>query len=156
MGRVDILNSRIRGHDSKLFVAKHGEGKLCVFREGFRMETYILDGGQTLHVPRPSPHLVFALTDNWKLTGNSVEWGIEPIMKKIRDSDLWNRDIVGDLEKQELKREESNSRRLKHETEDFLYDFQPRFKKAFADVNVGGLAKKDLRRKKEKSERFKT
>ena len=116
------------------------EGKLCIFRESQRVETYHLDGN-VLHFVRPSSHLIFALTDNWKVTGQEVDWGLEPIMQKLKQNDLWNRDIVADVERRFEEVEKSKDRERLGQTEDFMREFVRDFKTTFEDVNTANLSK---------------
>jgi hypothetical protein len=86
------------------------------------------------------------LTHNWRPQGNPVEWGILPILARLKQSDLWKRDIVSDIEKNEERIAKENDRDRQNKTEDFLYDFHAKFKKTFSDVNVSTMEKKDRRR----------
>lgn len=64
--------------------------------------------------------------------------------------DLWSNDIVGILEEQDLKDEESAARERDNMNESFLYEFRDQFKKTFDGINTSSLAKTDLRKKNEK------
>lgn len=151
MGRLERITSEVQRHDSKLYCARNKEGMPCIFREGFRYENYRLDDGSWIRFSRPSPHFIFALSDNWKPNGVHVDWGIEPIMKRLRDMDLWNRDILKDYTEHNEKIEKSEERSRQSKTEDFLREIRPSFAKATNDIRVANMdMKKDLRRKKEK------
>ena len=92
------------------------------------------------------------MTDNWKKTGRSVDWGKDKIWERLRKIDLWEVDIVSQLEKQEEKHIEDLDRTRRNMTEDFLYEFRDDFKETFKDVNISNFdMKKDPRRKQEKS-----
>lgn len=146
MGRAERITQAIKLHDRELFCERSEEGKLCVYRKSHRVEPYRLDDESVLYFVRPTPYFVFALTHNWRLTGMPVEWGIEPIMARLRAIDLWNRDVAGDIIQQELKEQESRERDLRNTTESFLLDFRKQFAKTFNDVNTSTLEKKDSRR----------
>lgn len=150
MGRAERITSAVKAHDRELYCERDMEGKLCIFREGHSWENHPLKDGNLLRVLRPVPHLVFALTDSWSIRGRSVDWGIEPIMKRLKAMDLWNNDIVGILEEQDLKDEESAARDRDNMNESFLYEFRDQFKKTFDGINTSSLAKTDLRKKNEK------
>lgn len=146
MGRIDEITRAIKLHDRELFCERSEEGKLCVYRKSSRVETYRLDDESVLHVVRPTPYFVFALTDNWRLAGEPKDWGIEPIMARLKALDLWNRDVAGDIIEQELKERASLERERQNTIESFLLDYRRQFAKAFDGVNTSTLAKKDSRR----------
>lgn len=143
MGRIERINSAIRGHDYKLF-CKLVEGKLHIYRKSNGVETFRLEGGEILHSIRSVPHFVMALTHNWNATGYPVDWGIEPIMARLKSIDLWSRDIVGDIEKQSEKSDKEMERKMKTDAEAFAYEFRDSFKNTFKDVNTASLDKKKL------------
>ena len=150
MSREKVISDYVAKYDEKLFCRKNAEGKLCVYREGYYFDTFMLNDQDVLQVLRPTPHFVFAITDNWKKSGVSVEWGKDKIWERLRKCDLWERDIVSELEKAEEKHVESLDRQRKNNDEAFLHEFHHDFKKAFSDVNTANLEKVDGRRKYEK------
>lgn len=150
MGRAERITSAVKTHDSQLYCERNMEGKLCIFRNGYSWENHHLADGNLLRVLRPTPHLVFALTNNWSIRGEAVDWGIEPVMARLKAMDLWNNDLVARLEEQEIKDEESSARQRQNTTESFLYEFRSQFKKTFENVNTASMAKHDLRKKNEK------
>lgn len=150
MGRAERITKAIKLHDSKLYCERGEEGKLCVYRKGQIVESYRYDDESVLHFVRPAPYFVFALTDNWKITGRAVDWGIEPIMARLTALDLWNRDVAGEIIQQELKERASLERERQNTVESFLLDFRRQFAKTFDGVNTSTLSKKDSRRDYEK------
>lgn len=147
MRRADRITSALKKHDSELYCVEHMEGKLCVMRKSHRWETYSLDEDSTLQYLRASPFFIFALTDNWKLTGNPVDRGIEPIMARIKAIDLWNRDLASEIIDQTEKEYAEKDRDRNNKVESFLYDFRSQFKKTFSDVNVSNLKKEKIKEK---------
>lgn len=150
MSRERELSAYVQKYDHKLFCKRIGEGKLAIFREGHYWQTFALNEQDTISVLRLTPHFVFALTDNWKKDGNPVSWGKDLIRERLYECDLWKKDIVSELEKQEERRSERSQKDLKNQTESFLYDFHGKFKDTFKDVNTANFEKKDRRRKTEK------
>lgn len=150
MSRERELSAYVQKYDQKLFCKKIQEGKLAIFRESHYWETFALNEQDTINVLRLTPHFVFALTDNWKKDGEAVPWGKDKIWERLHKVDLWKRDIVGEMEKQEDKRAESLERDRQNQTEAFLHDFHGQFKKTFSDTRVANFEKKDLRRTNEK------
>lgn len=151
MGREERITRELQSYDRELYCGKNMEGKLCVFRKGKRDEVYHLDDDVILVYSRPAPHFCFALTHNWRPQGTSVDWGLEPIMKHVRECDLWKRDIVTDLEKQEDEYIAELARNRQTTNEAFFSDFRSQFAKTFSDINTANMEKIDLRKKKEKS-----
>jgi hypothetical protein len=147
--REFVLTKHLKAHDSELFCKRAGlEGPHCVYRKVTRWDEVPVDGG-TLKYSRPSQEFIFALTEDWTLNGKPTEWGIEPVLDRIKHGDLWNRphlveDLIGSYERAS----ETKARHLSSQTEDFLKDFRPQFAKAFNDINTSTLEKVDSRRKK--------
>lgn len=146
MGRAERITEAIKSHDGLLYCDENREGKLCVYRKSTRFETYRLDDDSILRFARPTPHFVFALTHDWRITGQMVDWGIEPICARLKAIDLWKRDLAEEIIQQEEKNIESAARDRKNTTESFLLDFRKQFAKTFDDVNTSTLVKKDSRR----------
>jgi hypothetical protein len=143
--RAERLTKAVRKHDPELYVERKGH-LMCVFRKTRTLEHYEYDG-VNFAFSRVSPYFVFALTDNWATTGNPVEWGIEPIIARLRAIDLWNNpSLTEDLLKSYEKRDQEKARERKNNTEAQMAEMYPIFKKAFADINTSTLAKKDRRR----------
>lgn len=150
MSREREISDYVKKYDLKLFCKKNAEGKLCIFREGYYFDTFAINDQDILSVLRLTPHFVFALTHNWKKEGKAVEWGKDKIWERLRKIDLWERDVVSELEKQEEEHIEALDKKRRNQTEDFLYEFRNDFKETFKDVNTSNLSKRDLRRTREK------
>lgn len=151
MGRAQVITREISKYDSKLYCDKSTEGTLCIYRKSQRIESYILDDGSCFSYVRPAPFLIFALTDNWKVTGKPCDWGVEPILKRLRENDLHKRDLVSEIEKNEELIKKENDRDLDNYTEAFLKDNRREFAKASNDIRVANMDKSyDIRRKLDK------
>lgn len=147
MGREHSITRLIQVQDSKLFCRRNIAGKLCIYREGYRWDSYILDNNCSLSVSRPTPHFVFALTHNWQEDGRPVDWGSLPILKRLKEIDLWNRDLASEIEKQEERKKASNERELRNKNEAFFSEFHSKFKEDFKDINVANLSKAPRKKK---------
>lgn len=145
MGRAERITREIQSHDRLLYCERNEAGRLCVYRKSTRYETYHLSDDATLVWARPTPYFVFALTHNWKIDGRPVDWGLCPIMARLKAIDLWNRDLAEEIIQDEEKRIESMARDRRNTTEAFLLDFRRQFAKAFDGVNTANMAKKDKR-----------
>lgn len=145
MGRAEDITKAIKSHDRELYCEKNREGKLCVYRKGSRIESYDVNG-QVIDFVRPAPSFVFALTENWKTNSEPVEWGLVPIVERLKAIDLWNRDLAGECIKATERDIESRDRARKNSTESFLYEFRRQFARATNEVNTANLAKIDRRK----------
>ena len=146
--RLQRLTTVVKSYDRKLYVDLI-QGKPCVCRETVNPEVFDVDGTTVVNFNK-SPYLVFPLTDNWNMTGTPVEWGIEPILARLKAMDLWNRDIAKDLIESYEKKSEEKDRDRRNNTESFLYEFRSQFAHATKDINTSTLKKTDLRKTNEK------
>ena len=98
---------------------------------------------------RPNHFFILALTKDWRFNSEECEWGLLPIQNRLKEIDLWNRDLASEIIQQEEKFSEIKSRQMRSQTEDFLKEFRRPFARAFNDVNTSTMAKKDLEKIKE-------
>lgn len=146
--RVTRLTNELQRHDRQLVAEWHNEN-ICIFRKALTHEQYDVDG-QTIVYFKPVKHFLWALTKDWRMASEPADWGLEAIMAKVKESDLWHRDkLANELIKDYEKRDESNKREAGNQIEDFCHEFRPAFKKTFSDYNTSTLEKVDLRRKKD-------
>lgn len=150
MGRAEQITRVIRGHDPKLYCLKDRSGKLVIYRQYHRIEWYDLDEGK-LGFVRPAPFFIMALTTDWQLKSPSVDWGLLPILDRLKTIDLHERDLAGEYIENYEKDSLSNLRQFQNNNEAFLKDYRRKFAKAFNDVITTNLAKTDRRKLKEKS-----
>jgi len=133
------LTQELRAYDSKLYAKRESNGSIHVYREGVRFFPFEYHGNNFL-ASFPSPHFVLALTHNWSLKGRPVDWGIEPLMNRIREIDGWRDDRVADkLIDSYEKVAEQKEKDLRNKNEAFFYDQRSEFKKAFSDINTSNM-----------------
>ena len=148
MGRVERLTEEVQTHDRELIAQRMSHGRIGIFRKSYRYESYCLDD-MNLTYARPSNHLIFTLSHDWTANGRPVDWGIEPIMARLRAIDLWNNEsMVEDMIKGYEKDQESADRDRDNSMESFLLDFRRQFQKTFNDFNTSGM-KTDNRSKRD-------
>lgn len=154
--RAHKITAELRKHDRELYCNSLNETTLAIFRKSSRLETYWLDSETCIHNLRASPHFVCALTDNWQANGLPVEWGLEPIMKRIRENDLWSRDRLADelIESYEKKSESLKRDRI-NKIESLLLDNKHEIRDAFSNINVANLKKTYRERDDEKKAKAK-
>lgn len=148
MGRAERITEFIRAHDSKLF-AKYSSGTLCIYRQSSSVEWFDVDGSSIGFV-RSTPHLIMALTQNWHVLGQPVDWGLDVILERLQKIDLWNRDLAQEAEDQYDEHKAKTARDASNKHEDFLREFKAPMQQAFNDINVSNLKKIDKRRNMEK------
>ncbi len=134
---MKVVSSFLKRFDPLLFVEQR-EGKLCVFRKGQRIESYDVDGN-LIHFVRPDPYLVFALTEDWTSYSAPRDWGLEPIFKKLRECDIWARDIAKEAIESMEKSQKSRDRARDNHIESFLKDNRREFAKITNDIRTANM-----------------
>lgn len=149
MGRAERITEYVKQHDYKLFCDKdHRTGTYCIFRKTIKFETYDVDG-TTISFALPDRHMVTALTDNWNINGVPVDWGLLPIMDRIRRIDLWNNEVMVQKMISEYEKADEDKRKTRMDKhEDQAEMFRHDFKKSFGDHIVGNLIDKDKEKKR--------
>lgn len=72
-----------------------------------------------------------------------MEWGVEPVIARLRAMDLWNSGITADdIIEQHEKADEQELKDFRNNIESFLLDFRRQFAKATDGVNTSLLEKK--------------
>lgn len=146
--RLATITKEVKKHDRELYCDELPSGIPAIFRRTVRQEVYDLDdrGKEKLVVFKDSPHLVFALTDDWSVRTEIADWGLEPIMSRLKAMDLWNnKSFMDDLIKSYEKTDEAKAKDRRNNTESFLYEFRDHVKKDWKDINTASMAKKDKR-----------
>jgi hypothetical protein len=145
--KVSQVSRAVRRYDPKLY-AEMRDGRIDIFRRTYGHEAFDVDGHTILFI-KEEPYRVFCLTDNWRAWGRPVDWGIEPIIQKLKSADLWQRDIGQDVINQNEKVDASKARHQKNEIEAFVKDYRREFARAFEDVNTSQMNKRNDRRFKQ-------
>lgn len=144
--RVSRINEVVKKYDRRLYAIQIPQGMIQIHRQADRMEAsdFNQEIPETAHL---FPQFIFALTDTWKLQGQPVDWGIEPIRQKLRQLDSWRDDshyarIVENRDR--IARDKD--RMHKNELRATALDMRRDFAKATNDINTSSLAKIDARR----------
>lgn len=133
MDRASRLTEVVRTYDRALYVVKSGEMLQLWRRE------YPVDKNGIPTSSRPEEHFILALTHDWTLKGKPVDWGIEPLMNRIKDMDAWRDDTYYEkiMEDRELQ-SKLKKRRFKNNLKALAYDSRRDIAKASDDIRFGG------------------
>jgi hypothetical protein len=104
----------LQRHDRDLFAGRTKDGALCVFRKVKRFKPVCVSEGFSLLNLTEDKEFIFALTDNWTLSGKPVEWGIDRVLDRIRQHDSWANERFFE----ELDRENEKWTRAKKNTQE--------------------------------------
>lgn len=143
------MTKHLKAHDADLVCRRSGlDGPYCILQKSTTWDSYQF-GAASLTYSRPTYNLVFALTDTWTKQGKPRDWGIEPVIQRIKEHRFERHaEQFQELMKADAKAKESSAREQSNKSEAFLRDFRRQFAKATNDINTSTLEKVDLRRKK--------
>lgn len=143
--RVSRLTQELRKHDRSLKAIRTNTGMIQVWRQAEHWSAAELIDGESTH---SSPmQLITALTDTWKVDGNPIDLGIEPLMRKIQYMDSWNKvGVLDELRKRREMESEERKRQNKNENMAIAADLRKDFAKVTNDINTSSLDMTDARR----------
>lgn len=136
--RATNITKAVRSYKRELYCERDSDGRYHVYQKA-------------PYWPNP-PRYVLSLTHNWNMRGKTVDWGIEPILAKIKAMDLCadgGHERFREMLEQNEKFDASREREMKNTIESFVRDMRPQFARATNDVNTGSMAKLDKRRLKD-------
>lgn len=144
------VHKEVSRYDSLLYAVRHGS-QVQIYRQGYSLKDRMLPLELEDHVGRPNPQFILALTDDWTLKGQPVNWGLECIMTKLKSMDSWRRgDDVYKTMLEHRERAERDEQRIKrNEIRDIAKDARRDFAKATDGINTGTMDKSDPRRRME-------
>lgn len=138
MGRAEEITGFVKRFDPELYCGRNEDGKLCVYRNGSRIESY--DVGETvISFVRPAPYMVLSLTTDWGVNSPPCDRGLEPIYQRLQEIDLWNRDLVREMSEKYDKDKASRNRAVDNHIESYLTDHRRDFARATNDINTSTL-----------------
>jgi hypothetical protein len=85
--------------------------------------------------------------------GKPVEWGIEPLLGRLREIDNHNHDVLSRIWEENETKEQLRKRSQVSDIKAMAYDVRRDFARAVNDVNTSTLEKVEYRRKKENAYR---
>lgn len=150
--RTRDLTRELQSHDHDLFCKRDPEtGCRHVMRKHNVYRHLVMNDDAVLFYPVSCPQHVLSLTHNWSMNGEPVDWGLVPLMNKIRAIDThYGSSEIDALPEMYEQAAVAKKRDFSNKTEAFLKEFRPQFAKTFGDVNTANMDKKiDPRRKKD-------
>lgn len=136
--RVKLLNKRVREYDRDLFLRRDGGGTIHLYRKKPIVFWYKWEG-ERLGAVVVKEQYIMSLTDNWYHEGTPVDWGTEPLLRRIREIDGWGQ---GDEYQEFCKRRESKERdhvrMRRNEWRALAADSRREFAKATNEFRMGG------------------
>lgn len=153
--RARRVSDTVRAYDQMLFAKEeivNGKSIISIFRKCKEWRKEALSYGVYVDVLFENPYRVMSLTDTWGIRGNKVDWGLIPIVERLRALDLWNSGPgIQEMFAQHEKEKKSSERKKRNDIESFLYDFHSSFAEATKDINTSNMNKIDKRRIGDKS-----
>lgn len=144
--RIFRLTQELQKHDRCLFAKKTSAGMTQVWRMVNHWASADLDTAG--NNSRPT-QFIFALTHDWSLTGQPVDWGIEPVMHQILERDLWSKvSYLADMRKQRERNKDIKEQSTRNEIRARAADMRKEFAQATNEINTSNLEKVEKRRTK--------
>ncbi len=136
--RIARLTHELQTHDRKLFAKRVSNGMIQIHRYGERLSDCDFD--PEFGPSGPASHFICALTENWTLQGKPVDWGIDPVMARIRDMDLWgSATSLDQIRAQRERNKESKAQTKRNELRAIAADMRKDFARATNDINTASL-----------------
>ena len=138
----------LKRYDRELYADRTKDGALCVFRKVKRFVPVCENEGFRLLNLTEDKQYVFALTDNWTLSGKPINWGIDDVLGRIKKLDCWaNKNLFEELDAENEKVDERKRRDLRNEMDAFWSHERDRFKTATSDILTHSLSKDNPRKR---------
>jgi hypothetical protein len=145
--KVIRLTQTLSQYDRSLFAQKTASGMIQVWRKADKWNAADLCYEET-ESSQPM-QFIFALTDDWTLTGKVVDWGIEPVMHHVYELDTWSKiSFLDDIRKQRDRAKSVRQQSQRNEIRARAYDMRKEFSEATNEINTSTLEKVDNRRTK--------
>jgi hypothetical protein len=143
----------LKRYDPDLYAGHSRDGLPCVFRRTKRYEPVCEFDGVMLLSLIADKELVLALTDNWQGSGKPREWGIDHVLRRVRETDvLANERFFDQLDESNEKIDQAKKRSFRNEMEGFWSYERRRFAKATDDILTHSLSHDEPKKRlKEKS-----
>lgn len=141
------IESTIKRHDKELFLNKNFRGELQIMRKAYQLVPHDFNGVEVL-VKTPAPHYIMSLTADWTSRTLPVDWGLDPIVRRLQEIDGWNEDPFQRIKKLNAKVDEKKTNAFASLSEDVAKEWRKDFKKHTKDILTHSMdLTKDPRKK---------
>lgn len=151
-GRVGVITSYLKRYDKDLYADRTRDGRINIFRK-YRSYDYYRMGETNLYVSTIRPQFVCGLTLDWSETGTPVEWGIEPILTKIKRMDQWRENILKQIHDRNDQIDRDNKRQKTNEIRARAADCRKEFARATNEYTIGSATVDKEKHKKRRDRR---
>lgn len=142
------IEQTLKSYDPELFLNKDYKGRLQVMRNGKTYQSHNA-GDFEIQVLTPSPHYIMSLTSDWSPKGEPVDWGLEPLLRRLQEIDDWGSESSFErMLAQNERKNQLKERAMKGLTEDVAKEWRKDFIKHTGDIICHSMDKtKDPRKK---------
>lgn len=142
--RTNRINQLVKAYDYNLFASRNSKGVIGIFKNNKIARSFTFEGSTYTYF-EDAPHLILSLTDNWNISGKSVDWGLDQIWMRLCRIDSWTTESQSfeEINKHNQKIDDSKKREFRNKNEAFFDDQRESWKKAFSDVNTSNLINHD-------------
>lgn len=138
----------LKRYDGDLYAGRNLDGVACVFRKSMRYHKVCDWSGGTLLELKADKQFIFAITDNWSLSGRQIDWGIDQVVGHLKEIDaLANAQLFEEMDEHNERVDKSKSRGLKNEMEAFWSHERRRFAKATDGILTHSLSKDEPKKR---------
>lgn len=132
--RTRTLNKYVKRYDEDLIIRCDNAGVRHLYRKKPICSSFEYDGITYVHSHVIEQHIM-SLTKTWKQGAPGVDWGIDPLMRKISEIDSWRDDTGYDefCKRRELA-EKYTKQSQKNELRAMAADMRVDFAKATNDI----------------------
>jgi|GEM_PF-4123806 len=136
--RLERINAEVKKHDVRLFAVRSPAGVIEIHRKvDTRSASDLWSGSPSSHV---LSQFILALTPDWKQGGESVDWGLEPLMTEIRGRDSWRgNDLFQQMIEVRERIEQDRKRQERNEIRARAADVRKDFARATNNISTTSL-----------------
>ena len=145
---ADSYTRALKRYDVDLYAGRTKDGALCVFRKHKSFELVFDEDGLKLFNLVTRPQFIFAITENWGLSGKPCQWGIDHVLDHVRKIDTQaNERLFEEMDEANDRVDKAERRKMRNEIESFWIDNRREFVKATDDILVHSLSKDEPRKR---------
>lgn len=129
--RLKRISRFVNSYDKDLY-AKSVKDIITVWRKNSNPAAY-----EYFDDELNTDQFIIALTDSWSMSGNPVDWGLDPIYWKIMSMDSWHRiNMYDEFCRRRERMMENKERARRNENRAIAADLRSEFAKATNDIIV--------------------